>query len=221
MVQKIYKGQIKARIIELRFAFSGKVAFVSKKKGDSVKKWEAVAGLDKKTFQAELDKQLADFEKVRAEFEIFNLQKGEPANDITKYLKTQKQAELNAAVKEVELAKAKLDQADLISPVEGIVIDDSHLVPGINITPASNPVSILETSSYFFEAEIGQKDLPLFADSRPMTVQLDGLSREIEGKTKKILPSEKTKAGTFLLEVELGDVSGLLLGMTGEASSKD
>lgn len=221
MSDKIYKGQIKAKVIELRFASAGKVSGVFKKRGDEVKKGEVIASLDKKTFQAELDRQLADFEKVRAEFEIFNLQKGEPKDDITRYLKTQKQAELNASVKEVELAKAKLDQTDLISPLEGIIVDDSNLVPGINITPASNPVSILETTSYYFEAEIEQGDLPFFADSQSVAVQLTSLSREIAGKTKKVLPSEKTKAGTFFLEVELQDISGLLPGMTGEASSKD
>jgi hypothetical protein len=41
-----------------------------------------------------LDKQLLDYEKIRADFEIFNLQKGGAADDLTKYLKTEKQAQL-------------------------------------------------------------------------------------------------------------------------------
>jgi len=82
-----FKGVIKTKIIEARFAQFGKVALVTKKRGDSVKKGDLLASLDKKILQAELDRQLSDFEKVRAEFEIFNLEKGTPADDITKYLK--------------------------------------------------------------------------------------------------------------------------------------
>ena len=216
MSQKVFKGEVKARIIELRFAFSGKVAYVSKKKGDLVKKWEAVAGLDKKNLQAELDRQLADFERVRAEFEIFNLQKGEPTDDITKYLKTQKQASLNSSVKEVELAKSKLDQADLISPVEGIVIEDNEIIPGLNITPASNPIKILESSSYYFEFEIGQEDLAVFKEPVEVKINIVGVEKEISGRTRKIIPDLQAKPGEFIVEAELKDQSGLLLGMQGE-----
>lgn len=216
MVEKTYKGEIKARVIDLRFAYSGKVSFVSKKKGDFVKKLEAVAGLEKKTFQAELDKQLSDFERVRAEFEIFNLQKGEPSDDITKYLKTEKQAQLNISVKEVELAKSKLDQADLISPVEGIIIEDNDIVPGINISPASNPIIVLETASYFFEFEIEQSNLQSFKESVDVRIKIADITREIPGTTRKVISSLQTKPGKFLVIVDLQDKTDLLLGMQGE-----
>lgn len=213
MAEKIFAGEIKARIIEVRFALSGKVERIAKKRGDNVKKGELIACLDRKILQAELDKQLADYEKVRAEFEIFNLQKGEPQDDLTKYLKVQKQAQLNVSVKEVELAKARLDQADLFSPVEGIVIDDSQLVAGIYITPSSNPVKILEPASYFFAIEIKQEDLPLFIDSRPSEVRFPETSRVIIGTTRPIVPSEKG----FWVEIELQEKTGLILGLKGEA----
>jgi len=217
MSDKSYSGEINSKIIELRFASSGKVSGVFKKKGDLVKKGEVIASLDRKILQAQLDRQLADFERTRAEFEIFNLQKGEPADDITKYLKVQKQAQLNASVKEVELAKASLDQMDLFSLVEGIIIDDSNLISGLYVTPSSNPIKILDTNSFFFEFEIDQPDLNLFLEPKPVTVRLTGLNREIPGNTRKIIPPEKSKAGKFLVEVDLQDKSGLLLGIQGEA----
>lgn len=215
MAEKVFKGKVKAKIIELRFATSGKLANLFKKRGETVKKGELLASLDKKMAQIELDRQLGDYEKTRAEFEIFNLQKGEPQDDLTKYLKTSQQAKLNVSVKEVELAKAKIDQLDLFSPVEGIVIDDSNLVPGIYLTPASNPIRILETSSYFFEIEIEQEDLALFSNPRPMTIKILGMEKTYTGKTKPIIPSADSK-----LRIEIGfeDVSGLLLGLEGEAS---
>ena len=210
MTSNEYTGKINGKIIELRFALSGKLSGLYKKRGDIVKKGELVAGLDKKQLQTELDKQLGDFEKVRAEFEIFNLQKGEPDNDIEKYLKAEKQAHLNISVKEVELAKAKLDQTDLFSPVEGIIIDDSNLVAGIYLTPSSNPIKVIETSSYFFEFEIDQKELPLFKEPKEIKVEIEGLDKQYSGISLPIVPRED---GKLIVEVKLNDTSELFLGL--------
>lgn len=214
MAEKVFKGKVKAKIIELRFATSGKLANLSKKRGDSVKKGELIASLDKKLLQAELDRQLGDYEKVRAEFEIFNLKEGEPQDDLAKYLKVAKQAELNISVKDVEIAKMKMDQLDLFSPVEGTIVDDSSLVPGIYLTPSSNPIKILETASYYFEIEINQEDLGLFLNPRPMTVKISGTGKSYTGNSKPIIPSLDSK---LRVEVELQYDTGLILGLEGEA----
>lgn len=210
MTDNKFNGKINGKIIELRFALSGKLSGLYKKRGEFVKKGGLVAGLDKKQLQAELDKQLGDFEKVRAEFEIFNLQKGEPDNDIEKYLKAEKQAQLNIGVKEVELAKIKLDQTDLFSPVEGIIVDDSNLVAGIYLTPSSNPIKIIETASYFFEFEIDQKDLPLFKEPKELKIEIEGLEKQYSGNSLPIVPREN---GKLIIEVKLNDTSGLILGL--------
>ena len=215
MSGQTYAGKIKGKVIELRFSSSGKVISVLKQRGDAVTKGCLLAVQDKKQLQAELDKQLADYEKVRAEFEIFNLQKGEPKDDIEKYLKTEKQAELNISVKEVELAKAKLDQADLFCPVNGLVIDDSNLVPGIYITPSSNPIKVLDTSSYYFEFEIEQKRVGNFLIPKTAAIEFAGVEKTFSGITKPIIPSE---GGKFMVEVKLDNFEGLFLGMVGKAN---
>ncbi|MCL5090657.1 MAG: biotin/lipoyl-binding protein [Patescibacteria group bacterium] len=215
MAEQIFKGIIKSRIIEVKFAISGKVVIVCKKKGDNVKKGELLATLDKKSLQMELDRQLSDFEKVKAEFEIFNLQKGEPKDDITKYLKAQKQAELNRSIKEVELAQEKVEMADLFSPIEGLILDESGLIPGIFITPSGNPIKILESNHYFFEMEIEQKDLPQFLTPNNLTMQIFGIDKTIQGQSKSVFPNEK---GKFIVEAELSNSSGLLYGLSGEAT---
>jgi len=211
-MEKTYKGEVKARVIELRFAASGKLAVLNKRRGDLVKKGELIASLDKKQLQAELDKELADFEKVRADFEIYNLQKGEPQNDIAKYLKSEKQAELNISVKEVELAKARLDATDLFSPVEGVIVDDSSLVAGLNITPASNPIIIIDTSSYYFVFKIEQKDITNFQTSRKAEVIFEGTKEKYSGNT---VPLFSSKDGKLKVEVKLDGPLGLMLGLCG------
>lgn len=218
MTENIFKGTVKAKIVEVRFATAGKLTVLNKKRGDLVRKGELIASLDKKILQIQLDKELADFEKVRAEFEIFNLKKGEPTDDITKYLKKQMQSDLDGSVKAVEIAKAQLDQADLFAPVEGIIVDDSDLVSGIYLTPASSPVKILDQNSFYFEIEIEQANLLQFLNPKTVAVKIPGLEKIIAGQIKPVNPVNLGKDGMFPVEIELGEKSGLLVGLEGEAS---
>lgn len=207
----IFKGEIQARIVEVRFALSGKIANVQKHTGDKVKKWDLVASLDRKILQMELDQQLADFEKVRADFEGFAKKYPDPQDD-NKYTKAEKQAALNASVKEVELDKARLDQSDLFSPVDGIVLDDSGIVPGLYVTPAGSSVEIIDTSSYYFEFEIEQKDLSDFAGSKKCKLEIEGIKGSLEGESQPVSSDGKK----FFVVVKPSKLDGLLLGMKGE-----
>jgi len=211
---KTYKGIIRARIVSVRFASSGKIAKVNKFTGDSVKKWDLIASLDRKILQTGLDRQLADYEKVRADFEIFGQKYPDPQEAIDKYLKTEKQATLNASVKDVEMAKAVLDQVDLISPVDGIIMDDSNIEVGIFTTPAGSEIKIIDTSSFFFEIEITEKDIPYFTKPKKCKVILDSTKKEIETETSPVFSDGKK----FYIRIRIPNTEGILLGLHGKAN---
>jgi len=213
----IYQGEIKGRMVEVRFAISGLVSYVAKRSGDIVSKGNTLASLDKKVLQKELDSELLDYEKVRADFDAYGLKVGEPSDDLERFSKKQKQASLDLSVKSVELAKARLDQVNLFSPVAGVIIDDSNIVPGLYVSPASCPFKILETASFYFEFEIDQADLLKFKDPVDMEITLKPLEEKYLGKTKAILPYCGKKAGIFNVVVALEKTEGLMMGMVGEA----
>ena len=202
MAQK-YPGMIVSRTIEVRFAFSGRLASVRKHVGDSVKQGELLASLDRKFLQAELDRQLADYEIQRAEFET--------ANKTTPSQKVIQQARLNAAVKEVELSKAKLDQVDLFSPVSGTVIDDGGNVLGLNVTPSSNQFTITEVSDLAFRFEIRSQDVFRFAASQELIITIG--KQDLKATTGTVLPI-KSK---FYIQAAIPEASGILPGMAGVA----
>lgn len=210
-----YRGIAEADIVDTRFAFSGKVSSVGKHDGETVKQWEWIASLDKKILQTELDLELADYEKARAEFEIFNLKNGQSGDDITKFLRAEKQASLNAAVKQVELAKYKMDQAELVSPVAGIILDMGGLTAEIHITPASASVKIQDMSSLKIRFEIPQKDIPMFEKETTGRVVFPEQKKEYRGKITS--PGFGTD-GIFLCFLVLDDPSGLLPGMVGKVT---
>ena len=216
----IYQGEIKARIVEVRFAISGLVSYVAKRSGEIVSKGNVLASLDKNVLQKELDCELLDYEKVRADFDAYGIKTGEPSDDMGRFLKKQKQASLDLSVRSVELAKAKLDQVNLFSPISGVIIDDSEIVTGLYVSPASSPFKILDTSSFYFEFEIDQADLPKFKQEVEMEITLVSVEGKYLGKTKSILPYSNRKAGTSSIRVPLEKTEGLMVGIVGEALIK-
>lgn len=209
---KSFKGVVKARVIDAKFALSGKVAGVSKHTGERVKKWDLVASLDRKMLQMELDKELSDFEKVRADFDGFAKKFPDPQDD-NKFTKAEKQASLNASVKSVELAKAKLDMVNLFSPVDGVIMDDSAIVPGLYVTPAGSSVKIVDSSSYRFEIEIEQKDIKDFEKPREAKITIDGTGKELKANTGAVQADGKV----FRVSVPIPEGEGVLLGLQGKA----
>lgn len=209
MPSRTFTGKVIADIIEVRFPFSGQVSAISKNVGDQVKKGQFLAKLDQKILQAELDRELADYEKTRAEFEIFVVRQGEPQNDIAKYEKTRIQAQLNSSVKAVELAKARLDQANLYSPVNGVVIDDGGNRPGLYITPASNSYRILDSDSLRFRIEIEIDDFASFSTEQPVTITIG--DRQMTAKS--VIPVFDGKK--YFVDFIFTDPSGILPGQLG------
>lgn len=205
-----FSGEIKGKIVDVRFATSGKIVSVVKKVGDTVTKWGILASLDRKMLQAELDRQLADYDKTRADFDGFAKKYPDP-QDENKYTKAEKQAALNASVKDVELAKARLDQCDLFSPIEGIIIDDSGIVPGLYVTPASASIKIIDTNSYYFEFKIEQKDIKEFSQIKKGKIDIDGVG-EFEVETQNVFSDGKN----LIVKMPIPNASSILLGLQGK-----
>ena len=209
MTSKSVPGQVIADIIDVRFAFSGKISRVLSRTGDSVKAGQLLASLDNRILQTELDQELADYEKTRAEFEIFVAKQGDPQNDIAKYEKTRIQSLLNSSVKAVELAKARLDQANLYSPVAGIIVDNGGNRPGLNITPASNTFRILDSASLRFRIEIKPEEVSVYPPGQLTTISIN--NHDYQAKSGNPVFTGKDIFIDFLFT----DPSGLIIGQEG------
>lgn len=207
-----FDGEIWTEIIEVKFAFAGKVAWVNKKPGDLVKKWDTLASLNNKLLQMELDRQLADYEKTRAAFEIFT-RKNQGTSDIDNFLKTSEQAQLNISVKDVELAKAKLDQVILSSPVDGLVISSGGCRVGLYVTPSSASFQVLDSSSTVFRFKVTSKDVGKIAKPTEVKVTLFDLKKVISGTTRLPIPDNR---GDFTVDVVLKDSLDLMPGFKGK-----
>ncbi len=206
------QGIITGNIISVRFAFSGKIASIRIHPGDVIKTGQILASLDRKELQTILDKELADYESTRAQFEIYVQKAGDPADDLAKFAKKREQSALDVSVKAVELAKFRLDQADLYSPVAGIITSDGGLRPGLYVTPSANPVEILETNSLVFTVPIEFSNLSNYPAGTAASVKLDLYSDPIPGTVLPFVPpadSKKPPTINFKLNTDLPLYPGL------------
>lgn len=208
-----FSGSVVAEICEARFAFSGKVASVKKRSGDSVERGEVIATLDRAILQAELERQLADYEKVRAEFDTYTKKSSDSTDDASKFARQARQALLNASVKDVELAKYRVDQADLLSPVDGTIQNLEGLSVGQYIAPSSSAVKIISTHTLQFIFEVNQGDLRGFLSPVKIKIRLHGIDKEYYGMTRKPVSGVN---GTFPIAVDLEEISDLIPGLQGE-----
>lgn len=219
-MDKIFTGKIVGRIVEARFAFGGRIDKVFKRTGDKVKSGEILASLDRNQLQIELDRQLAGFEKTRADFEIFNQKHPDPINEeVTKYLKVGEQAQLNSTVKDVELAKLRLDQCDLVSPISGVILDDSGNCPGIYVTPSSFAFKIITLQKLQLILETDQTELSFFRTEKAVKVIIDGIG-EFNGQSRLPIPGLVTGKDEpkFEIRIDLPENELFLPGMAAKVS---
>ncbi|TSC87609.1 MAG: hypothetical protein G01um101416_424 [Microgenomates group bacterium Gr01-1014_16] len=87
----------------------------------------------------------------------------------------------------------RLDQTSLISPVSGIIVDDSFCRVGQFITPASSAYKILDSESYFIRSELDYSKLKYFSVSHPATLKIMDIPEKFDSTSSLPLPGPKNK----------------------------
>jgi len=168
--------------VELKFQTSGQLAWIGVKQGDPVKKWQAIASLDKRTLKKQLEQELIDYSKERNDFEEDRLETYDPNDmEITQTIKRilqKNQWDLQRAVLDVELQDIALKYATLITPIDGLVTTIDIPVAGVNITPATARFVVADSDHLVFEAEIDEADIGLIQASQSAQIILDAFPND-------------------------------------------
>ena len=225
-------GQVQAKNQAiLKFQTSGKLAWVGVKKGDRVKKWQAIASLDKNELRKRLDKYLNsylserwDFEQDRDDYSAEGISLEEALiSDAVKRTLEKDQFDLNEAVLDVEINQIAYDLATIYSPIEGIVTQIDIPVTGVNITPAGATFTIADPEIMIFEAKIDEADIAKTKEGQKVLIALDAYpDEEFEGKILRIdFTSTVTRGGgtAFPAEISLPENTELRFknGLNGDA----
>jgi RND family efflux transporter MFP subunit len=163
---------------ELRFPVGGKLNWLGVKVGDSVKKWQAVASLDKSDLQKQYQKLMNDYLTNRWNFEdtqdkYKTTKENYLVTDDIKRILERTNFSLSNAVLDVEIKNIALQNATLISPINGIVTGIDQSNSGVNILPSSFAINVIDPQSLFFRSEIDQEEVTKVKIGQATTVHLD------------------------------------------------
>lgn len=168
------------RSVDLKFQTSGKLSWVRVKEGDRVAAYQAIAGMDSREVQKNLEKALRDYSSERNDFEetwrVTYQGRSNPnqsLNDTMKRILEKNQWDLEEAVLDVELKHLAVEYATLVSPIAGIVTHIDTPVAGVNITPATAVFTVSDPQSTVFRANVDETDVGELAVGQMATIMLD------------------------------------------------
>lgn len=149
---------------ELQFQTSGQLAWVGVKIGDSVKKYQAIASLNKDILKKQLQ---ADFNSYRSALATFDDTQDEykdekdnlTLTDDMKRILVRAQNTLDNSVINYEIQDLTIKYATLVTPISGVVVDIDQPNSGVNVTPSTSRFTIIDPKSIYFKAQVDQEDV--------------------------------------------------------------
>lgn len=207
----------------LRFQTSGYLTWVGVKEGDYVKKYQTLASLDRDQVQKTMQKYLAAYTKDRNSFDQGQDDyKDKIFTDEIKRTLSDNQMDLNSAVLDVEIANLAVKYSSLWTPIEGIVVHIENPNAGVNVTPSSSEIDVVNPKSVYFSALADQTEVTQIAEGKEGDLVLDSYpDKKFFGRVDKISFTPKTGETGTVYEVKFNfdgsnDLSQYKMGMTGD-----
>lgn len=223
-LEKVFEvsGSVDAREkASLRFLAGGKLVYLGAKEGDTVKKWQTLASIDKRELQKNLEKDLNSYSIQRwTNDQNKENRKDAHGNKATDRANDQDQFTLNNTVLTVELKDLAIKNASLYAPFDGVLVSAPTEVVG-TILSATDTFTVVNPNTMIFSAEVDESDIGLVHEGQKATVKLDAYSQDpIETAVDRIAyKSSETSTGTvFPVQFSLPFSSGTRpyrLGMNG------
>lgn len=165
-------------IANLRFQNSGKLVWVGVKVGDRVKKYQAIASLDREQLRKSLSTQYNNYRTQLSQFQDTQdtYQKTKDnllVTDTIQRILDRTQYSLNNSVINYEIADMAIKEATLSTPIAGVVTAIDQPLTGTNITPATATFTVINPESIYFKAEIDQAEVPKISVGQKATIKID------------------------------------------------
>ncbi|OGC92438.1 hypothetical protein A2876_04035 [Candidatus Amesbacteria bacterium RIFCSPHIGHO2_01_FULL_48_32b] len=224
----VMSGKIVAgREASLRFFGVGKLGYVKVAGGDRIKKGQAVMGLDARDAAAVETAAYYSYAAADANAkEIEDQVKGHDKDETfaQKNDRVTAQTARDKAYDAWQTAVRARQNANLISPIDGVVVNITVTVAGETVGVADG-VDIVDPESLYFESEVDETELNLVGVGKAMEVTLDAYPDEkLEGEITSIdFSSHESDAGATVFSVRVKilseeDIKILRVGMNGDAA---
>ena len=163
-----------SEIAALRFQNSGKLVWVGVKVGDRVKKYQAIASLDKAELKKSLQTQFNNYRTNLSQFwDTQDKYKDTDISDTVQRILDRTQYSLDNTVINYEISDMAIKEATLYSPIAGVVTEIEQPLTGTNITPATATFTIINPDSLYFKSEIDQEEVTKISVGQKATIKID------------------------------------------------
>jgi RND family efflux transporter MFP subunit len=164
----------------LQFQNPGKLVWVGVKVGDHVRPGQAVASLDKKQLQKDLQTQFNNYQTQLSQFtdnqkNYIGTADQASLPDTIKRILVRTQNSLDNSVISYEIADMAVAEATITSPIDGIVTNIAQALPGTNITPPTTSFTVINPKSVYFKADIDQSAVNQIKVGQKAVLSLDSL----------------------------------------------
>ncbi|PIR08969.1 hypothetical protein COV53_00150, partial [Candidatus Gottesmanbacteria bacterium CG11_big_fil_rev_8_21_14_0_20_37_11] len=176
--------------------------------------------------QKNLQKELNDFMKYKYDYEqTTDTYKDQVITDTIKRIKEKAGFDLNSSVLDVELKDISLKYANLISPIEGLVVRVDSPYAGVNISlPTQAEFEIVNPKTVYFSALADQTEVIKLQEDMLGELSLDSYpDNPLKGSIKNIAFTPKTGESGTVYKIKFifddnNDIYKYKLGMTGDLS---
>ena len=211
----------------LRFQTSGRLAWVGVKEGDYVKKYQLIASLDQRDLKNRLQKYLNTYVKQRLTFEQTKDDYWQKQFDLSEVVRKkserileQNQYDLENTVLDVEYQNLIIENANIWTPIEGVVVRVDVPFSGLNITPAQAEFEIINPKTLYFSATADQTEVVSLKQGQKGKIIFDSFpNEEFDGEIYWIaFTPKKGESGTvYQIKIKF-DPKGydFKLGMSGD-----
>ncbi|MGA7672234.1 MAG: efflux RND transporter periplasmic adaptor subunit [Nitrolancea sp.] len=182
--------------IAVRSNASGKVQTIAVSPGDSVKKGDVLAQLDRTPFDDAIDRAQKQLENAEAALNLAEVNAGSDPTPQQTADKLGAAQNLTAAKQELANARDQLANSLILAPVDGTIIDlqtarDTPLGQGSTVVDMAN------LSELNLSVDVDEVDFPHVQTGMSVTFRLDAYpGTEIDGTITNVSPVAQTSGGT-------------------------
>lgn len=191
---------------DLKFKSSGKLSYINVKVGDTISRYQVVAGLDTQDLNITLqqayntlrDKEAA---KQKTEDDV----KGHDSDEsfAQKVTRTAAEVAKDNAFDNVKTAQRAFQDAVIISPISGIITKAPY-IPG-QIIGSDAVAQVVDFSQFYFDTDIDEADIGKISLEQKAEVILDAYAEKVlQGEVSEIIPQTKTtSSGATVVTVRI------------------
>jgi RND family efflux transporter MFP subunit len=144
-----------------------------RQEGDRVKKYQAIASLDKEQLRKSLQSQFNNYRTQLSQFwDVQDNYKDTIVTDTIQRILNRTQYSLDNSVINYEISDMAIKEATIVSPFSGVVVEADQSLVGTNITPTTS-FTIINPDSIYLRAEVDQEDVTKIKIGQKATLSID------------------------------------------------